>query len=751
MLKIKSLMKSSLFIKIIVFNIISILVITLIYQGVFYNVIEKSWRNKFTKYNLSNIGISFNNIEREIINKTVSIPYNYFSNIPSNKSILYPLGQDISGSPEDIIKLINDMDLIAKNNPSIMSMDVYYPKTNTVVTGFKSVHFFTNDKERDKLIPWYQSFMDSKSNIKLLPLNNLNYPNASSVLTYIAKIPQYVTNSSDALVAMHIDLRSFSEYIDIKLGKFLIVNGNKELMLESGGEIGGSVSKYVTNILPKIEIGKGVQSVDIKTDNGDMVAIVEKSNVLDIYYMYIVPYKTFYQDYMNMTNLFLWMSFIFIILNLLVMAFISRKNNKTYVDRIVTISEKAGINFDNNRKSVDDSIEQLVSKISVLNTEIENSKPTLYQNTIRALIFDKATNESYIPLQIKNELTKVYSVIINILKDGSKNNILVANYLNEKAKEASLEYDVFFSSIEKTEIVAIICYKDGMFEGSLEWLYNFLKKENGVLGEYNITRGKAFDLTRLGIKDSFNNAMLVYKYRFIFPEQTELSFNDISFENLKNTGSHLKVLSQIERSIVGNSYLDVEKKIKGLVNAFKVGAYSIDYCMSTLRDLIAMLNKLIISSDLDMWVIFGYDIRNYFKQIPHIDAFEEWALSMCKVIIENKEEKKKKVNTDFEAELIKLVKENIENDISLDMLADRLNIRPDTLSKLFKSAVGMNYSEYIKDQKMEYAVELLLSDKYTVKEIAEKLGYNSIQYFIKMFKSTYGDTPHQYKKNILKK
>ena len=38
-----------------------------------------------------------------------------------------------------------------------------------------------------------------------------------------------------------------------------------------------------------------------------------------------------------------------------------------------------------------------------------------------------------------------------------------------------------------------------------------------------------------------------------------------------------------------------------------------------------------------------------------------------------------------------------------------------------------------------------------VQEISEKLGYRSAQYFIMVFKNTYGLTPFQYKKTVLYK
>ena len=148
---------------------------------------------------------------------------------------------------------------------------------------------------------------------------------------------------------------------------------------------------------------------------------------------------------------------------------------------------------------------------------------------------------------------------------------------------------------------------------------------------------------------------------------------------------------------------------------------------------------------LDMWIVFGYDIREYYKQIENIDEFGHWVLSICEVLLQNIRQKRQSVDMDMQAHLAQMIEENLENDISLDFLSDQFSMRPDSLSRLFKQMMGKGYTEYIKEKKMERAMELLKEDE-SIKDIAQKLGYNSPQYFIKIFKEIYGLTPYQYKK-----
>ena len=107
---------------------------------------------------------------------------------------------------------------------------------------------------------------------------------------------------------------------------------------------------------------------------------------------------------------------------------------------------------------------------------------------------------------------------------------------------------------------------------------------------------------------------------------------------------------------------------------------------------------------LDMWIIFGYDIREYYKQIESLEEFKVWMLDLCSILLENMRQKKQNVDTGLQTKLTALIDENLENEISLDFLCDRLDMRPDALSRQFKQVMGKGYTEYIKEKKMARTV-----------------------------------------------
>lgn len=743
--------KQSLFVHILIMNVILIIVITFAYQGLSYRLIERSWKDTYLKYNESNIDLSINNIEREIIQEAVSIPSIYFLDIPTNSALMKPIRENIGSHYEDIGELEKSMDMIAKSNPDTYSVDVYYPLTDTIVTGFRSLHLDVDEDSRSQLIPWYEEFEKQDSESWLLSANRLNYPGRKEVLTYIARVPRYGVYAKKAIVAIHIDVNSFSEYLDSQYGSLMLVGDSGEILYDTEDTREADTISLIQKQIAQKDLTSGSEAFFIQMGNDGMMAIAKHSTILDVTYVYTLPMQGFYNDFKGIKNLLLWMGVVFIMMNIGAIVFMSRRSDKIYVKRIEHVISKVGINSPKKKGTVDDSIERLVVHITSLNSKIESSKPLLFQNTLRSLLFGQSKDGLEMLFKLPETAVRVFTVIIRIKQSGFQDNTALSEILNKGAAKMQPDYYFAFSSIEKEKIAVLVCCHECGQEENLAALHAFLKR---VVDEnicYTLTWGQEYDRSGTGISDSFSNTMQIDKYRFIFPEKEQLSYRDIDLEHVKAEGSHLKMIGQIERGIIGDNLLEVETKITYLISALRSGTYSIEYSMSTLRDLIAMMNRLIRSTDLNMLVIFGYDIRDYYNQISDITMFEEWAIYLCRIFIENKREKKKSGEVDLTEVISAFVAENIENDISLEMLADHLNLRTDTLSKMFKSAMGKSYSEYIRDIKMGYAEKLLLTTDDTVKEIAEKIGYSSIQYFIKTFKSTYGDTPHQYKKHKIQK
>jgi len=92
---------------------------------------------------------------------------------------------------------------------------------------------------------------------------------------------------------------------------------------------------------------------------------------------------------------------------------------------------------------------------------------------------------------------------------------------------------------------------------------------------------------------------------------------------------------------------------------------------------------------------------------------------------------------------IQCLKDNLSDpDMTVNEIAYALNMSPSNLIPLFKRATGMTPKAYHNLLKINKAKELLLHKN--VSEVSYDLGFESISYFIKLFKSHFGLTPKQY-------
>ena len=63
------------------------------------------------------------------------------------------------------------------------------------------------------------------------------------------------------------------------------------------------------------------------------------------------------------------------------------------------------------------------------------------------------------------------------------------------------------------------------------------------------------------------------------------------------------------------------------------------------------------------------------------------------------------------------------------------------LSTLFKEQSGGNFADYVEMLRIEKACELLQNSANTVNDVAEAVGYNSVQSFRRAFKRVKGVSP----------
>ncbi|MFA5328096.1 MAG: response regulator [Prolixibacteraceae bacterium] len=100
------------------------------------------------------------------------------------------------------------------------------------------------------------------------------------------------------------------------------------------------------------------------------------------------------------------------------------------------------------------------------------------------------------------------------------------------------------------------------------------------------------------------------------------------------------------------------------------------------------------------------------------------------------------LNDKFLKKILEVARENISNPtFSKDEFASSVNMSSSLLYKKIKSLTGLSPTDFIKTIRLDQALTLLQSRKYTVTEVSELCGFSSIAYFSTVFRKHYGKSP----------
>ncbi|NOU67383.1 helix-turn-helix domain-containing protein [Paenibacillus sp. LMG 31461] len=135
-------------------------------------------------------------------------------------------------------------------------------------------------------------------------------------------------------------------------------------------------------------------------------------------------------------------------------------------------------------------------------------------------------------------------------------------------------------------------------------------------------------------------------------------------------------------------------------------------------------------------------IRNYIEEII-VSAYRSFTQKADKVFQYTPERSPRSVGQTVYT-VIRYIENNIFELESIKFLSIQLNYNPTYLSHVFKRRTGMTLQRYINHKKIEKALELLKYGNFTIKQVSEKLGYETIQSFSKAFSRIMGYPPSLY-------
>jgi AraC family transcriptional regulator len=102
-------------------------------------------------------------------------------------------------------------------------------------------------------------------------------------------------------------------------------------------------------------------------------------------------------------------------------------------------------------------------------------------------------------------------------------------------------------------------------------------------------------------------------------------------------------------------------------------------------------------------------------------------------------------NNDRISYVIKFIRENLTEDLSIDILSEKAYMSESNFYRTFKHELGSSPNDFIIEERLKVAESLLRNPRMSVKEAYLASGFNSFSYFCRIFKKKKNLSPTEFK------
>lgn len=399
-------------------------------------------------------------------------------------------------------------------------------------------------------------------------------------------------------------------------------------------------------------------------------------------------------------------------------------------------------------------IENKIEEIQNINLSLQSKILNLrnYQKQKRIKEYLTGITE-HLDLTVLNDISEIFKVdsyrvvIMEIFDIDSIENIFDKFNLS---KELVLKY---FSEEVKCEVVGID-YKSIAFileerltreelEEVLKCLVSHIDRNFNL--KFSLVVTNVYNDV-LQMPKAYRTAKKMLDYKYIY-KQNSVIFQDRLKENSFDKYYYpIEVESKLILRTLSSNEISVKRIIDEMFNQKSGQVIDKKYVKefgvllyNTLNRILLQLNE--VNENIDIKAYKINEILEINNAVDLKNLFQEKILDICKLT-------KMEEENDIESVKIKIeryLEENYMIDISLENLADHLGHSFKYTSVLFKKVMGDNFKNYLSIYRIEKSKEIMQGNSgLRIKDLAELVGYNSSNTFIRTFRKYEGVSPGKY-------
>lgn len=755
----KTVKERFLFIKIQSFISILILIPIIIVSIAFNNQFEKVLSNNFSEAN------------RNILQQT-SVAFDLFIDgiIDVTKQAYFDEGLNnflISGDTASYVetsKIMKKLDKIKSSSQYIHSVYLYIQKDRKVIStdyGISSLDEFGGTQ----FLKWYES---KSKNLVLEETHEEPYYKGSTqkddVFSVYTKLP--FTNTSDFRGALIVNVGQSLVYKEV-MDKLKVKEDVSLFVLNNKDEI--IISNDNKNIYKNIYSMNYFQE-KLTGENGDFVTFINDSPYLVAYthmekrdwtYVYMYPMAEIYTTIDMIKNLIVYLSILLFLLGSIISFLFTFRTFKPVEELISFIKQRTQLKEGAAQQlgGVKAAVLELFQDNEDMKQKLEMTLPVYKERFLQGLIHGSGLKEEEVEAKLNSFAIDIPldHLILAIFQvddyeealDRWDGNGYIMNFsIHNVLQHISLQKNIKMISVdsESGSIAAVF----GIQQLRMGELLKILKEMQDTLHQslgISVTIGVCDHETSIGkLGESYYNAREVLKYKILYGKKEILLFSDIRqeqehaftfpYDKVEMLKNYIKVCDE-------ENALKELKEVLEKVSQKNMTSYQSGYQMiiQLNNSMMNLLNEVNIELEA---IYYGNMIENIMKMKSMVEIevfFTRVIKKMISILLANRESKMDR----YFQNIVDYIQDHYMMELSLETLSEAIHISPSYINQILRKNLGKTFIQLLNEVRVNKACEHLLQGDIKIKEVAEKVGFSSSAYFIKIFKEIKGITPGQLK------
>lgn len=745
--------------------------VTLTIGGVSYAYFTKNFNNQVEKVNQKMLEHLYRTMEETIFNKIENLYLDISTDLIADSGVLFFFNHPVDGNHARIAQVYYYLkDIVLANHDIVKSVFVYYRKNDMVISSAAGLKYLEQYKLNTLDDAQYISRLEqTDSNTIWLMSDVLNSETNTLEKEFIfLRTYPYTTLGIESKGCIGIHVKSNALLNIMKQSSF--EDMGKIFLVDREGQIfsGSNESDFHSEIYKGRYFDKIMSTDETYNDfiadvNGvkSMVSFITIKQA-DWKLVNITPVEVFYEQSAMIQRALIIICILVLLVGMVISnIFTMNIYNplKAILDNVKKMFGNPTLHnekFENEYIFIDNVINNLSVKVVKLENTINANLPIIKHNFVIGLLNNNLHNETEINNRLRFlNLTfpgSFFRAAVLQLDEKTIENINVENiqfikYNLIQQIESISDYDNLYLAAELSDyqigIIANTRTKDKRTVIKvLNQLISYIHSNFIISAIASI--GKEVE-SSMEIHTSFAECKLLLKYAYFFPRKAILEGEEILIREQSEEEIPSNILDKFGHELKNRNLEGLGEAISIFGEHVLRGNYSANHCHRKIAELLYIFNQYLDSiSYLDIDGIKS-NISTSFSNVKNFIEFQHWIFKAANDVFEHIASRSKTQMEEIIGKVKEYVIQHIDGELSLDSVAEKVYLSPRYLSKVFKEVTGTNFTDFITEQRMEKAKELLLNSDMSIEEISKKVGYNSSAYFIKKFKEFYGATPKNYK------